>query len=194
MNNPKHRKNLWYIVRFLTCAVGLGLLYGGYFFGRCIPMEVQTPIYEGLRDVASIIFGVMGIWISILCPEILEKLFKKRTTDLSDEELKAVDKLFFPLVSSTLIIGVVLALSVLTPVIKQVPVLLAHREVCRGISFAIVTLLSFLQGWSLLCSLVPADAIKCQLDRHKSRKLLINKLFSSTQRLPDQTGGEEPKQ
>jgi hypothetical protein len=173
--------------------LGLGLLYGAYSYGQAIPMEGQVPIFEGLRDVASIIFGVMGIWISILCPGILEKLFKKRTADLSDDEMRAVYKLFFPLVSSTLIIGVVLGLAVLNPVLKQVPVLLAHREVCRGISFAMVAILSFIQGWSLLVSLVPADAIKRELDRHKSRTALLNHLFGSTQRLPNRTGSEESK-
>jgi len=38
----------------------------------------QWPLYESLRNTSAIIFGVMGAWLAIICPDgILDKLIYK---------------------------------------------------------------------------------------------------------------------
>ncbi|MGB5855954.1 MAG: hypothetical protein WBH20_11950, partial [Oceanisphaera sp.] len=54
--------------------------------------------------------------------------------------------------------------------------LLQYKEIFRSLSFAIIGLLTFVQFWSLILTLIPGDSIKDDLDEVKQREEMLNRM------------------
>lgn len=166
------------ICKFLFLFLLCGTLF---YFGQDVPYTEQLPLYEGLRTTSSIIFGVTGAWIAIIYPGNLLDLLEG---NLSDEEQKKHEKvrtLISPLVYSSVILACVLMVGILTPILKRLPFLLPHLRLVRGLSFALLGLLTIGQLWTLLLTLVPADIAQRKITSLREGQKARNRLLSRTQ-------------
>lgn len=155
----------------------LSLLLGGN-----IPFKDQLPIYDGLRNTSAIIFAVMGAWISILYPNKLSAAFSKKIYQEKSTEIEEIKRLFKPMIYSTAILMVVICMSFIVPLAKQLDLLQLHKEIFRALSFSTISTLSIIQLWSLILTLLPGDSIKDNLDEMKSREDIIERMRSSRKR------------
>ena len=57
----------------ILSGIAVSILYGSQ-----IPVSKQIGIYDSLKDVATVIFGVMGAWIAINISKFTKKCFFKR--------------------------------------------------------------------------------------------------------------------
>ncbi|WP_316154691.1 hypothetical protein [Cupriavidus sp. BIC8F] len=61
----------------LYALFSIAVCVGGYVYGRNIPFAQQWPLFEALRNTASIIFAVVGAWLAIIYPERLKLTFRE---------------------------------------------------------------------------------------------------------------------
>ena len=158
------------LIRILFSVIILGMARVFFTFGKNIPFAEQWVLYEGLRNTASIIFGVMGAWLAIVYPEVLSNIIEKRTSSGAQN----YNKLIAPLVYSTITLIWVMMLGIIVPILKQVSFFVSHSNSLRGISFSILCVLTLLQIWALILTLLPADMTKRTIDRvdgsHKAQQ------------------------
>lgn len=157
-------------------TVILALIVGSIWFGREIAFTEQMPIYEGLRTTSSIIFAVSGAWITILYPEKLSKAFGKKVFSEPEEDLGQINKLFKPLLYSTVVLAFVIIVSFIVPLARHIAILLQYKEIFRSISFCIIGILTCLQLWSLILTIIPTDLIKDDLDGARARQQMLNNM------------------
>jgi len=169
----KFRLLHWLVLIALACLSVL--LYG---FGRGIPYSEQWVLYEALRNTASIIFGVMGAWLAIVYPEALENVIKGKTKSGSE----VYSKLLEPLIYSTIILILVLVIGIISPIAKQINFFASHASVLRGISFSILSILTILQIWSLILTLLPADMTQREISERSSIGTAISRWTSRNQK------------
>jgi uncharacterized membrane protein len=154
-----------------------------FYFGKNVSFEKQWPLYDALRNTASIVFGVMGAWIALIYPDALSEILEKShdSNDTEDEsEIKEVKKLLLPLIYSTFILMFVLLIGVFVPVLKQIPLLMNNRELMRGISYVLLGILTLCQLWAVFLTLIPADFVKQNLDYLHERQKVRRRLLSGT--------------
>ena len=152
------------------------IITGSIILGGKIPFKDQMPIYDGLRNTSSIIFAVMGAWIALLYPSMLSKAFGKQPYEQKTSDIDDIKKLFRPLVYSTIILMIVIVMSFIVPLAKQINALVTYKEIFRTISFTIISTLSCMQLWSLIITLTPSDSIKDDLDKLKQREELLKRM------------------
>jgi hypothetical protein len=159
--------------------IGVLVFLGCFFCGKNISITEQLPIYESLRNTSAIIFGVMGAWIAILYPNALLKIYGK--TDLVEAEKgsKSIKQLISPMVLSTFIVSFVLLISLIAPIVRGIPSLVAHKNIIRSLSFALLGLLTFSQLWALIATLLPSEMVK------RSVEFTINKRKKVEQKFPN---------
>ncbi|BBO72700.1 hypothetical protein DSCW_01170 [Desulfosarcina widdelii] len=167
------------IIKFLlTIISGIGFFY----YGKNIPFSEQWILYEALRNTSAIIFGVMGAWLAILYPSGLLNIFGKKENMPDTNTSKNVKKFFPPIVYSTLILSYVLMAGVIAPLLKTIPILMNYKDILRGLSYSIIGMLTLVQLWALILTLVPSYILHRKLDHHESKEAQRKRMFSKTQK------------
>lgn len=160
------------VASLLLTFIALPIVVAGYWFGRAVPFTEQWPLFEALRTTASIIFAVVGAWLAIIYPERLRLSFRGEM--VGNGQAVRVGQLLHPAMHSTAILCVVLLVGIAAPLLKQVPALLAHREILRGASYALLVSLTLWQVWTVVLTLIPADVIQTAADREARRNRFLN--------------------
>lgn len=142
-----------------AAALAAGLCVSGFVFGRAIPFAEQWPLYEALRNTASIIFAVVGAWLAIVYPDRF-RLSLGAADGKNAGPTKSMGLLLLPAVHSTILLVVLLLAGVAAPLIKQLPYAMAHLQAFRGLSFAFVCALTCWQVIIVVMTLFPAEALQ----------------------------------
>jgi hypothetical protein len=145
-------------------------------YGRGVPIKEQLVVYEGLRSTAAIVFAVMGAWIAILYPGKLATAFGSKSQRDQRAELLQINRLFRPMIYSTVILLIVTAIPFSAVLAKQVINLAAYKEFFRAFSFTIVGILVLMQLWSIILTLIPGDNVKGDLTAFKARKDFLERM------------------
>ena len=137
--------------------------WAGYW-GRYVPFSEQWPLYEALRTTASIIFAVVGAWFAIIYPERLKLSFRGESGLPSPASDSGINRLFTPIVHSTAILSLILAIGVVAPLAKHWEFVGNHSEIWRSISYSLLVALTLWQLVTVLYSLVGPDILKTHSD------------------------------
>ena len=120
---------------FISCAVFFCAIIAvaGFWFGRFISFEKQWPLFEALRNTASIIFAVVGAWMAIIYPERLKISFGKKLDGVDKTTSESMKLLMTPAIHSTFILAILLLIGVVAPILKQISYIYKYYELFRGI-------------------------------------------------------------
>ena len=140
----------------------------GYFYGRSVLFSEQWPLYEALRNTASIIFAVVGAWLAIVYPERFKLSLGRVDGTSPAKSSRSMGMLLLPAVHSTVLLVVLLLVGVLVPLVKQLPFVLAHVENFRGLSYAFVIGLTWWQIVIVVMTLFPAEALQTQAAKEQA--------------------------
>lgn len=160
------------IFLFFAFVFSAALCIAGFWFGRYIPFEKQWPLFEALRNTASIIFAVVGAWLAIIYPERLRMSFGKRPNGKDTKSSESMKLLMTPAIHSTFILAILLMIGVAAPIAKQIPQLLPHAEFLRGVSFFVLCLLTVWQIAIVLLTLYPGEVVQDSLDAQEDQQVM----------------------
>ena len=163
-------------IRLLFIAVAAVIIILSFIFGGKVAFNEQMPIYDGLRSTSAIIFAVMGAWIALLYPGKLSQAFGKKPYREKTDDIKQINRLFRPMIYSTIILMVVIIFSFAVPLAKQISYLHQYKEIFRAVSFGVIAFLTFFQFYSIILTLVPGDTIKDDLDDIKYREEMLERM------------------
>lgn len=154
---------------FILTGLGMiGLCFAGFTWGQKIPFSDQWPLYEALRNTASIIFAVVGAWLAIVYPERF-KLSLGRTDGVSPSRAsRSMGMLLLPAVHSTILLVVLLLVGVTAPLIKEITILQPHILEARGASYAFLVALTCWQIIIVVMTLFPAEALQTQAAKEQA--------------------------
>lgn len=170
--------NLW--ARLLSGSLaGLTLVLAAVRGGG-VPFADQWPLFEALRNTAAIVFAVVGAWLAIVYPERLKWGLNNssQTGDLASA--RRVAKLLIPVVHSTLILGVVLLVGLFAPLVRDFSFVREHLEVCRALSYLLLSTLTMLQVWTVILTLIPASEVRTGVLDEAVTKETVDAVFSGT--------------
>ncbi|WP_322009204.1 hypothetical protein [Paraburkholderia sp. J12] len=144
------------IIFLLIVAISAVL---GWQLGEGIPFEQQSHLLEGLRDSSAVVMAVLGIWLAVIFPEVLPKLFSGSAIQFDAGQLSRFRSVIYPLSLAALIV----ALEVIVPwaalVAKQIPFFVAHKGICRIAAFSLLSALCLLQMFAILWMLIPVAVV-----------------------------------
>lgn len=152
----------------LAATLVIALCVAGFMLGRGVPFAQQWPLYEALRNTASIIFAVVGAWLAIIYPERLKLSFGKESVG-PEAGSANLGLLLLPAVHSTILLVVLLLVGVIAPLLKQLPALMQHVTLLRGLSYAGVVALTCWQVVIVVMTLFPAETVQTSIDRERAK-------------------------
>lgn len=162
------------ILKTILAILAALLVAAGGYFGKDISFETQWVLYEALRTTASIVFAVAGAWIAIIYPERLKAPFQNQSVN-ADESIKHYKALFSPIVNSIFVLCAVLLIGILAPILKQIPLLIEYKNICRSASYVLVTTLTLCQVWTVFITLFPASILHHEANKDVQRARIQNR-------------------
>lgn len=164
-----------YIRILLIISAGV-IIVSSVVLGGGITFKEQMTIYDGLRSTSAIIFAVMGAWIALLYPGKLSQAFDNKPYKEKANDIDQINRLFLPMIYSTIILMVVIGVTFAVPLAKQISCLHPYKEIFRAVSFGVIAFLTLFQFWSIILTLIPGDAIKDDLDEIKTREEVLERM------------------
>lgn len=147
-------------IRISIGLVAVGALVAAAMLGHKVPISEQIPLYSALRNTAAIIFGVMGVWLAIIFPEVLSRAHKEQSDLIREKDRERIRRLLKPIFIATAIVAVTLIATISAPLLREVVWLERHGQILRGASYVLLVSLTLAQIISLLLALAPADALR----------------------------------
>ena len=160
----------------LLLALATSVMFGAYWLGRSVVMSDQIAVYQVLQNVSGIMFAVFGLWIGLLYPGLRKRVFERddkpctAADESSSSDNKVADHLLLPFFLSLIILFLTLLVIVIVPLLRQLPTLLAAKEILRGISFSLITLLAMLQTWTIFSAMHMTEALKGVISKGSAKK------------------------
>lgn len=131
----------------------------GAWAGRGMPFAEQVQLLRELREVSTIIFGIMGAWAAIAYPEELKsELRAADALKIQGERLRNFRALMRCLLISAAIVCVILGMQFAAPIIGRTTWASHHGGSLRSASFAVACFLAVAQTWTVLLMLIPINA------------------------------------
>ncbi len=164
MRNQRAWKLVWAILTLLLAG-------GGAWFGRTVAIAEQWPVFDGLRTTASFVFTVVGIWLALIYPEVLQALSSWRQG--YSQQAPRISRLFEPLIESAMVVGVVSLIALVRPLASRLPMQPDQLTIIRAGSFGLLVALTLLQLRALYGAVTPllgvGDAVASQEARARVR-------------------------
>jgi len=145
------------------------------WLGRTIPYSDQYILLDGLRQTASIMFGIFGAWLALVYRrELSHLLVGKKESDVKNE-IQEVDDSYDDFVHvykgvtfSSLIVAIVLGIGYVAPIVRKMVCCPKIIPVIRGISFSVIGFLTVAQIFVIWLSLSPM--VTAFLNMHKANR------------------------
>jgi hypothetical protein len=131
----------------------------GSLFGQNISYSEQSKLLDTLRDTSAVLMAVLGVWLAVVCPEILSNLFTDKKFIVDPKFLKRFQTITIPLFIYSIIICFEIFIPWIAIVLKQIDFFVLHFELMRQISFSIISLLCLVQVLSILLVLAPLEIV-----------------------------------
>lgn len=110
--------------------------------GVKIPFDAHIKIYDTLLTASGILFGVFGLWVSILYPDILTKSLDEKRMNENPSDISAkANQLLQPMFFSLLLFLIMIFVEFLAPFIRVLDISSDIRLFVKGISASIASLI-----------------------------------------------------
>jgi len=136
----------------------------GWFLGGELTASELEEIITNLKGSAEVLFGIIGIWLSILFPEVLTKLSVASSINELFEESKKYKRLILPIMTSIVTICFIIGFQVLLPPIKRIDFVLKHATSMKQIGFAVALFGSLELIFSYVISIFPVLEMTRRVD------------------------------
>lgn len=166
-------------VNILLLFIVIILLSGGlfcFFVGQKIEISSQMGIYKSLRDVSVVIFAILGVWIAVVSPDILQRIYRDgASTESAKKELNRVKLLSVPMFIAASCFCIIIIVEFLYPALKHVHFLVSNKIYVRIISYLFLYLILIVQAWSLFVAILPImgfwDMLKTYIIKKENKKI-----------------------
>jgi len=169
------------VIFFLAFIIFLPIIW---FFGKDVPYQDLSDVFDSLKDTAAIIFAILGAWIAVIYPKDLKAIF--HVNNSTDVEATAV---FEKLISSLIIVTFTLIIMILSmPVmvlIKNIQFFQEYKLYLRQALLVYIYLLTLAQAYALLATLIPNIKMLIDLAKAKSSAAILRRNCSVNDKKDD---------
>jgi len=173
------------IARILLGILAVAVVVWSLVLGRSVTMSEQIAVYQVLQNVSGIMFAVFGLWIGLLYPGLRKRVFERSRTDSNgsesqDDDNQVADHLLLPFFLSLAILMLTLVAMVVHPLLCQIALLVAYKELLRGLSYAVLSSLALAQLWTIFSAMHMTEALKGVVSRQSTRNKVAERMRQNT--------------
>ena len=154
-----------------------------FHMGAKISFDAHMKIYDTLLTISGILFGVFGLWVSILYPGILEKSLKESgKTEMPADISSRADQLLRPMFISLFLFLIMIFVVFLAPFMQALELPKIIRSLMKCISAWMAGLIFLALADSILQSMRQTEAFQTLVTRNATLTDMKNRFMSGIRR------------
>lgn len=154
-NATRHR-----LIRASIWTVSIVVIFGAAVAGPKVTISQQWPLFDELREVAAIIFGLIGVWMALVYPKAFAQAFKPG----AETDHPGFKRLIRPFWWTAGIVAFVMVYGVVRAGLNAfIGILWPYHPWFRAASFILLCALVLVQLWVLLLAASPIDDLQDEL-------------------------------
>lgn len=174
MNNKYSIFALLFLVVIIFSLIGGGIFC--FSVGGEISISLQIEIYKSLKDVSVVIFAILGIWIAVICPDILREIYRDGiSADGAKKELNKVKLLSVPMLIAASCFCIIISVLFIYPSLIHNSLMVSNKIYIRKLSYLFLYIILVVQFWSLFISILPTlsfiDNIKIHIKKRENKQM-----------------------
>jgi hypothetical protein len=158
-------------LKYISISSYILIIVIAYFVGDKIKASDQSEIYKQLLSIASVIFAVMGAWLSLLKVELESGIDNAKSDDEGDQYIDRAKKLVNPMTASAVIIFISIIYFLVIYILKTIPDAMSYKYDLRRFSFILISLLCIWQLHSVASVLFSGVDFLITLSRSNKDKI-----------------------
>ena len=139
--------------------------------GDRVKASDQSEIYKQLLSIASVIFAVMGAWLSLLKVELESGIENSENDDEGNQYVDRAKKLVNPMTASAVIIFISIIYFLALYMLKSLPDIMSYKNELRRLSFMLISSLCIWQLHSVASVLFSGVDFLISLSRLNKDKI-----------------------
>ncbi|MGP2972866.1 hypothetical protein ACTVMN_10180 [Serratia nematodiphila] len=168
-------------LKIVHLIIFIAILITGLFFGKNYSYNDIKDILSTLQNISAMIFTIAGIWLAYIYPTAVKaivrpskivSLHSKRNIEKDMERITMIVK---TIIVSAIVIFSIICINVFKPLLINIPIIAAHKEIAHQVAFIIAASLVYLQVLALFGIISSNILFLNDLHDHKNNKEL-NKL------------------
>lgn len=154
-----------------------------FHMGAKISFDAHMKIYDTLLTISGILFGVFGLWVSILYPGILEKsLEESGKTEIPAEISNRSNQLLRPMFISLFLFLVMVSVIFLAPFLQALDLSQNIRSLMKCISASMAGLVFLVLVDSILQSMDQTEAFQSLITHNATFADMKNRFMAGIRR------------
>ena len=136
-------------------------------WGAKLPFDTHIKIYDTLLTASGILFGVFGLWVSVLYPSILEKsLNESGKTENPLNISRKADQLLRPMFISLLLFLIMVFVEFIAPFIRASGLSSNIRMLLKCISAGTASIIFIILIYSIIGAMNQTEAFQSLVTRN----------------------------
>lgn len=142
------------IRRTLLSILAMLVAYASYNYGSEVPVSTQIDLLNFLVTISSVVFGVVGIWLAVVFPDVISGIYTNRSVDEKVTLYRKAKILLVPLLLVTAVTISTITFRVLIAIVCPLGGSLRPLN-GSGVLFAFIVFASIALIWSLILAIAP---------------------------------------
>ena len=164
-------------LRILFSATAIAAIGWCFVLGQSLSFKEHVEAYAMIRNVSGVMFGVFGLWVGLLYPDLRNKIFRGQSAESGESESvseneRQANSLLQPFFCSLAIFLLSFVAGVVVPLGRHIPLAQSYPLMAKGISYATIGLLAIVQIWTIWNAIQLTDVMKKSVDLASKRKHL----------------------
>lgn len=130
--------NIKFLVLFSTAMIAIF----SFYYGEQVAGNTQKDIVGFLVTVSSIIFGVMGAWLSITKVELQNGIDTATTNEAANEYMARARAMIEPITLSSLVLIISIIFMFIYPILSSLTVEEETKRTALSISFSLISIMT----------------------------------------------------
>lgn len=158
-------------LKYISVCSYILVIVIAYLVGDRIKASDQSEIYKQLLSIASVIFAVMGAWLSLLKVELESGIDNSENDDEGNQFVDRAKKLVNPMTASAVIIFISIIYFLALYILKTLPDVMSYKNELRRLSFMLISSLCIWQLHSVASVLFSGVDFLISLSRLNKDKI-----------------------
>lgn len=174
------------ILIFLLLLAAMYIIYNYhsnfYQYSIHTSFDFHWKQIESLREIASITFGVFGLWLAVVYPGKLTNILRATSSEVREAEFREISYLFYAMILTSFVIFIILIYGYFALFLSGISLSLVFKGYLKAGSLCLLIVLSIAEIVSVFLAISPAFSLLFSFQNARERNDINQKMQINVQK------------
>ena len=166
-----------FVYKYIKTIFAIAMIVFCFWRGAKMDYDSLIKVYEVLLTASGILFGIFGVWVSVLYPGILEKSLEPHKPETTIEQASSILK---PLFISLVLFLLMLIVVFLAPFVRSLNLIDNYKCIVKSLSSGMAAIIFVELLREVVVSMAQTEGFQTLISRNAIIADMKNRFMSGT--------------